>query len=84
MRSRSANARRWAISRRAPDRAQYHLRQVFIYLEALVLNRPEVMVAGASQLFDGAGKLTDQATRDIVRAQLEALAAWTRRLQVSA
>ncbi|MGF1608098.1 MAG: NADPH-dependent FMN reductase [Kiloniellales bacterium] len=65
-------------------RAQYHLRQAFVFLNALLLNKPEVMVAGANDLFDESGRLTDQATRDHVRAQLEALAAWTRRLRASA
>ena len=71
-------------SRLGTARAQYHLRQVFIFLNALVLNKPEVMVAGANALFDESGRLTDQATRDHICAQLEALAAWTRRLRVSA
>jgi chromate reductase, NAD(P)H dehydrogenase (quinone) len=62
-------------------RAQYHLRQCFVALNALVLNRPEVMVAGASALFDESGRLTDEATRAHIAKQLEALASWTRRLK---
>src|ERR1022692_1054349 len=34
------------------SRAQYHLRQVFVFLNMYPLNRPEVMIAGASQKFD--------------------------------
>ena len=60
-------------------RAQYHLRQCFVYLNAMVLNRPEVMVAGASALFDSDGRLNDASTREHIAKMLEALLAWARR-----
>ncbi|HSV52970.1 MAG TPA: NADPH-dependent FMN reductase [Burkholderiaceae bacterium] len=50
-------------------RAQYHLRQVLVFLEARVFNRPEVMVSAAALKF-AAGKLQDEATREIVGKQL--------------
>lgn len=56
-------------------RMQYHLRQSFVFLNATVLNRPEVMVGNADKVFDEAGKLTDQDTRKIVADLLKALAA---------
>jgi chromate reductase len=62
-------------------RAQYHLRQMFIFLNALLLNRPEVMIAGASQRFDDQGRLTDEKTRESVAALLVALKGWTERLR---
>jgi len=62
-------------------RAQYHLRQVFIFLNAHVLNRPEVMISSAATRFDASGKLTDEATRTMVRSQMEALRDWTLRLR---
>lgn len=55
-------------------RMQYHLRQVFVFLDARVLNRPEVMVGGAAALLDAEGRLTDGPTRDIIGRQLAALA----------
>jgi chromate reductase len=61
-------------------RAQYHLRQTFVILNAHPLNRPEVMVPFAQDKIDGNGKLTDQKTRDKIREMLESLVAWTRRL----
>jgi chromate reductase len=61
-------------------RAQMHLRQVANGLGMLVLPRPEVFIIRASEKFDAAGQLTDQATRDEISAMLVALAAWTRRL----
>ena len=61
-------------------RCQYHLRQVFTALNALMLNRPEVMIASAQTKFDADGKLTDQATREHIAKLLQALADWTRLL----
>ena len=55
-------------------RMQYHLRQSFVFLNSMVLNRPEVMVANAASMFDDQGKLTDEATRKIVGDLLSALA----------
>ncbi len=56
-------------------RAQYHLRQVFVCLNAAVLNKPEVMVGGVAQLFNDSGQLTDTPTREHVTRLLVALAA---------
>jgi chromate reductase, NAD(P)H dehydrogenase (quinone) len=61
-------------------RAQYHLRQVMVFLNAHVLNKPEVMIGPAGSAFDKEGNLTDEATRNIIRQQLEALAAWAQKL----
>src|SRR5690348_5717353 len=36
-------------------RAQYHLRQMCVFVNVLPVNRPEVMLAGASKLFDADG-----------------------------
>ena len=33
-------------------RAQYHLRQMFVFLNGLVMNRPEVMIPAAQNKFD--------------------------------
>ncbi len=62
-------------------RAQYHLRQCFIFLNGHVLNWPEVMIGGAAGKFDAAGKLTDQTTRDFLAAMLVAFKAWTVRMR---
>src|SRR5215470_14937707 len=48
------------------SRAQYHLRQCFVFLNMYSLNRPEVMVAGASQKFDADGNLTDEKAKEMV------------------
>ena len=54
-------------------RAQYHLRQVFIFLNVHDMKQPEMMIAGAGQRFDGQGNLTDEATKEHLRKFLAAL-----------
>jgi chromate reductase len=62
-------------------RAQYHLRQVFIFLNMHPINRPEVMIGNASQRFDQQGNLTDENSRKLIRQLIENLATWTRQLR---
>jgi chromate reductase len=62
-------------------RAQYHLRQCFVFLNMYPLNRPEVMIGGASQKFDAAGNLTDEKAQELIGRLLAALAEWTRKLK---
>jgi chromate reductase len=62
-------------------RAQYHLRQVGVYLNLHFLNQPEVMVAAAQTRFDDQGKLTDDSTREHVRKFLAAFAGFVKAQQ---
>lgn len=62
-------------------RAQYHLRQCFVFLNGYVMNRPEVMIPQAQNKFDANGRLTDQQTRDFIAAHLKALRAWVLRMR---
>jgi chromate reductase len=62
-------------------RAQYHLRQSFVFLGMHPLNKPEVMIANAAEKFDANGNLIDEKTKELIRQLLQALVAWTRRLQ---
>ncbi|MGY2046681.1 NADPH-dependent FMN reductase [Methylobacterium sp. JK268] len=63
-------------------RCQYHLRQVLVFLDAHVLNKPEVMVGGVAGKVDvESGTITDEATRGFLAKQLEALAALARRVR---
>ncbi len=64
-------------------RAQYHLRQCFVFLSCFALNQPEVMVSFAHDKIDKNGKVTDQKTRELIRELLENLVAWTKRLSPS-
>ena len=61
-------------------RAQVHLRQILLFLDALVLNKPEVFVSFAKTKFSEEGALTDEATRDFVSAQLTAFHAFVGRV----
>jgi chromate reductase len=61
-------------------RAQYHLRQVCVFLNMHPLNRPEVFVTFANQKFDAKGNLNDEKTKEFIKQELEALVAWTREL----
>jgi chromate reductase len=62
-------------------RAQYHLRQMFVFLNMYPINLPEVMIGNASERFDAKGNLTDDATKEFIRQLLQNLVAWTRRIQ---
>lgn len=63
------------------SRAQYHLRQVFVYLNAHLLSQPEVFISAAPSKFDEHGRLADAATAEQLGKLLAALAAWARRLR---
>ena len=61
-------------------RAQYHLRQTFVFLNMYAINQPEVMVSNAHKRFDEEGKLTDDKTKELVGQLLSELVKWTKRL----
>ncbi len=63
-------------------RAQYHLRQVMVFLNMFPVNQPEVMIGNASERFDAEGKLTDEQTRELIRQLLQNLVEWARRIGV--
>lgn len=55
-------------------RAQYHLRQILVFFDALVLNKPEVIVGQLPSKVDQENdQITDAATRDFIATQLVAL-----------
>lgn len=62
-------------------RAQYHLRQMMVFLNMHAINQPEVMIGNAADRFDAEGNLTDDATKDFIRKLLQNLMDWTRRLE---
>jgi chromate reductase len=61
-------------------RMQYHMRQVMVFLDAMVFNRPEVFVGMAQTKVDAALNLTDQGTRDFIQQQLAAFAGFIRKV----
>ena len=61
-------------------RMQYHLRQCLTSVESVMLIRPEVFVNFSAKKFaEGSLELTDQATKDMVKLQLEAFEPFVRK-----
>ncbi len=54
-------------------RAQSNLRNILVGLDAYAVNQPQVMIGASGSKFDAEGKLHDQASRDFIKAHLEAL-----------
>ena len=70
-----------SVGQQGTSRAQYHLRQVFVFTNMHPLNQPEVMIAAASHRFDEGGNLTDDTAKELIRQLLAGLVAWSRRLE---
>jgi len=62
-------------------RAQYHLRQMFVFLDMYAVNQPEVMIANAAQRFDAQGNLTDETSRKLIQQLLQNLVGWCQRVE---
>jgi len=62
-------------------RAQYHLRQMCVFLNMLPVNKPEVMIPQAQTRFNAEGQLTDETARGLIKQLLESLRDWTARLK---
>jgi chromate reductase len=69
-----------SISMLGTGRAQYHLRQTFVFLNILPVNQPEVMIPVAHRKFDAQGKLTDENARKFIAQLLVNLEAWTKKI----
>ena len=54
-------------------RAQYHLRQCFVFLNMDAVLQPEVAIASAAQRFDEQGNLTDDTSKQLIGKLLQAL-----------
>lgn len=62
------------------NKPQYHLCQMFVFLNMYPINQPEVMIGNAAERFDAKGNLTDESTKDFIRQLLQNLVDWTRRI----
>ncbi len=62
-------------------RAQYHLRQMMVFLNMYPINQPEVMIAKAADRFNEEGNLTDETSKKLIRQLLQNLVDWTRRIE---
>jgi chromate reductase, NAD(P)H dehydrogenase (quinone) len=62
-------------------RVQYDLRRAMVFLDAFVLNKPEIFIGGcASKLDERTGEIKDEATRNFIKQQLAAFATLIGRL----
>ena len=57
-------------------RVQYDLRKVMLYLNAMVLAKPEIFIAQAAGKFDADGRCTDATTHKFVGDQMTAFERW--------
>jgi chromate reductase len=63
-------------------RVQYHLRQTMVFLDAFVLNKPEIFASNVKSRVDEAKQeLTDEATRGFIKQQLAAFAVFIERVR---
>lgn len=58
-------------------RAQYHLRQIGVFVDLKFVNKPEVMIGTAQERFDAEGKLIHEPTREMIRKLVASLVEWT-------
>jgi chromate reductase len=62
-------------------RAQYHLRQILVFLDMHPINRPEVMMPAATDKVNASGTVTDETTRGLIRDLMKNLVEWTVKLK---
>lgn len=63
------------------SRAQYHLRQCFVFLNMFPFNTPEVIVGNIQEKVTEDGKLKDQHTQEKIVEYLNALIDWTKKIK---
>ena len=56
--------------------ANHHLRQSLVFLNVPTMQQPEAYIGGAAKLFDESGNLTNESTKEFLRAFVEAFAKW--------
>ena len=62
-------------------RAQYHLRQVCVFLDIRLLNKPEVFINAFNGSFDKEGNLIDERIQQLIVEQLTTLQSWSQMLR---
>lgn len=63
-------------------RCQYHLRQILVFLDAMVMNKPEFMGGVIQSKVDQqTGEVVDQSTRDHLSGQLTAFGEYIQRVK---
>jgi chromate reductase len=62
-------------------RAQYHLRQMGVFLNIHFMNRPEIMIPFAQEKFSPEGVLIDEMTKTKIKELMKALVIWTKKIK---
>jgi chromate reductase len=57
-------------------RVQYDLRRVLLFVNAMVLTKPEVFIGQAQQKFSAEGRCTDAPTREFASTQMRVFSRW--------
>ena len=63
--------------------ANHHLRQSFVFLDMPAMQQPEAYIGGAAKLFDDAGVLTSESTREFIAKFMRSFAVWVERHAVT-
>jgi len=66
------------------SRVQYDLRRVLLFVNAMVLAKPEVFIGHAQDKFSAEGQCTDAPTRQFVSAQMLAFSRWIAQVRAMA
>lgn len=70
-----------SVGRFGSARAQYHLRQTFVFLNMHAVNQPEVMIGPAGEAFDANGNLTHETSKRLIKELLQKLVDLTNQLR---
>jgi chromate reductase, NAD(P)H dehydrogenase (quinone) len=62
-------------------RAQYHLRQMFVFLNMYPINQPEVTIADAGHRVDAQSNLIHDQTKQFIADLLKSLAGWAAKIK---
>ena len=63
-------------------RAQLHLRQIAVFTNMIVMNKPEILIPKAGDKFDKEGNLTDESTLEHIKKFLIEYAKWIERVSI--
>ncbi len=62
-------------------KAQFSLRQSFVFLQMPAVNKPEILISNAGEKFDSKGDLKDEKTKQLITELLKNLSNLTRKLK---
>ncbi len=65
------------------SRAQYHLRQCFVFLNMQPVQQPEVLIRECANKFDAQGNLTDDAAKKLIQTLLQNLVTLAKKLKAA-